>query len=403
MHQILASASRFTRAPDSLPLSRSTTSHQKTLHSLDNLRTLLTVILVFHHAAYRISPAQQDILAIFHLINRSALWALFFFVSGRSAGLSLSRLSDYHFFLSRMMKVAIPGWLFAVVLRPFLIKVLSSQWKEIFGLPGMSTPLSGPAAYILILLVLDSLLILYRWFERNFPGLLPSKFLYRLQPTSEQHFTKIVASVLTTLVAWRFIHSSLNQTDFRILHLHIIDTNDEPGADAPLSYIIAYLVGVNFDHFKRYIIMDLPAAYISLFISLLSAYATMWLYLSIIIWNFPGLRFRLTVHNLLFAFWDTYLFYTIPIPLISIFSEASWATRDWGVLAKHTYIQSYINMVPVMLALSWFNWVETRGFRAIIVGLVGVVASWMIMLIFITLRSGLVRVGRRLVRRLSLV
>ncbi|KAF8877743.1 hypothetical protein CPB84DRAFT_1794708 [Gymnopilus junonius] len=362
----------FEREPNSLPLLIGKRSQR--LHYLDNLRALLTVILIFHHAVYRISPAQQDILAIFHLINRSALWALFFFVSGRSAGLALSRLSDYQFFLSR---------------------ALSSQWKVVFGGPGMSTPLSGPAAYILILLILDSLLLLFRWAERIHPEFIPSKFLNRLQPTSERHFTNIVALVLTTLVAWRFIHSSLNQLDFRILHLHIIDTNDEPGADAPLSYIVAYLFGLNFDRFKKYIIMDLPAAYISLFISLFAAYATMWLYLSIIIWQFPGSRFRLTTHNFLFAFWDTYLFYTIPVPLISIFSEASWATRDWGVLVKHTYIQSYLNMIPVLLALHWFKWVESWPWRAVIAGSIGVMASWLVMLLSVTLRNGLVRLVRR--------
>ena len=110
------------------------------VHFLDNLRSVLTVLLIFHHAA--IFSARDSMgappyyrgsnmlpLALFITTNKSFLYQTFFFVSGYSIRLGLTAKSDSAFFVSRTLKTGLPALIWLLFGRKLAVHLL----LEIFG------------------------------------------------------------------------------------------------------------------------------------------------------------------------------------------------------------------------------------------------------------------------------
>ncbi|KDR70720.1 hypothetical protein GALMADRAFT_254753 [Galerina marginata CBS 339.88] len=408
-----------TQVPESssLPVPATAVPTPHRVHFLDNLRATLTILLILHHSAletvykrnYSDQYTKSQLLpfSLFTAINKSYLWSLFFFTSGYSTSLSLlSKSSDRHFLKSRTLKIGLPALVYAYGGHLILFLYLAFGWEDIFGSYKAGWAfirLSGPIDYVAILLVLDYIHLCVRWTRRRWPErfaiISNSRIFNLLRPTSRLRFYTLVTSFMTILVVFTFlscigIHLPPNVIFFAFPY-------DHPGVDVPLSGVIAYLTGVHFSSIRRYLTIKPSLAYATLFLSTFVAYLSMAVVQSISppLWRFIELPTLFSSiyffidggfnpHTIFFTFWNALVFLTIPISLISIFAQAPWATRDWGFWTRHTYTQTYINMIFILIAIHRFQSIHNLFIRTVLVGIFGVIGSWlMVYTPILTLRA----------------
>lgn len=360
------------------------------IHYVDNLRASLTVLLIFHHAAVECTLSNLP-MHIFININKAALWGLFFFVSGYSSTLALGSSTDLQFLVSRMVKIGLPAWVYAVIGHRLLFIVLTVLWSDVFGntVPGwVYSLLSGPVVYVFYLLLMDCAHLGTRWWKREWPDSIPSVLTSVFRPSSQQQFYTSIELAAIALALYIFV--SCLGIQIPLLSIYRFLSNDFPSFDAPVAYAIAYVVGVNFPQIQSdYMNITSSRGYGTLCISLLvsSSSLTIAQQLSTSLHQFIQLRDQyffvnagLNPHTAFYAIWCTFVFLTIPYSVVSIFSKSSWANREWGFLARHTYIQMYVNMIPILVTVHYTRWVGDVFLRVVVVGMIGVVVSWIGML-----------------------
>jgi len=110
------------------------------LASFDGLRAIMTVLVVFHHAAltygaiggwfYRERPPGGDwqsvVLIIFCTVNQAYFMGLFFLLAGYFAPASLARKGRARFILDRTIRLGIPLLVFGLILAPLAIVIAQS-------------------------------------------------------------------------------------------------------------------------------------------------------------------------------------------------------------------------------------------------------------------------------------
>ncbi|WP_246148728.1 acyltransferase family protein [Nonomuraea turkmeniaca] len=109
-----------------------TTETRTRLHAVDNLRILLTVLVVAHHVAitygnipvwYYLEPAKDPsglLLDLLAVINQAYFMGFFFLISGFFTPGSHDRKGARAFLRDRLVRLGIPLLVFAVLLRPLI-------------------------------------------------------------------------------------------------------------------------------------------------------------------------------------------------------------------------------------------------------------------------------------------
>ena len=146
------------------------------LFFIDNLRTSLVILVVFHHLAvtygsgapfYYVEPAFNDPLAflallVFTLVNQAWFMGALFLFSGYFAPGSFDRKGPGSFLKDRLIRLGLPLLIFYFMLGP-----LSSigYWQMPASLTGITTPLTwrayphllgmGPLWFVAMLLIFD--------------------------------------------------------------------------------------------------------------------------------------------------------------------------------------------------------------------------------------------------------
>lgn len=154
----------------------------KRRHDLDNLRTFLTALVIYHHTAIvyggigswfksrHFASHTSVALAIFNATNQSFFMGLFFWLSGYLSGNSLSKSSTwdarYSFLSGKWFHLGLPAVLYTVFVHPLshllvlfessgfrlsyktVLSTLCSYWKQLRGV-------RGPVWYLATLLSFD--------------------------------------------------------------------------------------------------------------------------------------------------------------------------------------------------------------------------------------------------------
>jgi hypothetical protein len=150
---------------------------------LDNLRILLTALVVVHHAAitygnipiwYYTEPASDpsgkalDLLVIF---NQTFFMGFFFLIAGYFVPGSYDRKGSRAFMRDRWVRLGIPLLVFLVVLRPILMAGLYPKVRAAFAEQGLSPPFwvlylitwdPGPLWFVEVLLVFSLVYAMFR-------------------------------------------------------------------------------------------------------------------------------------------------------------------------------------------------------------------------------------------------
>ncbi|KAJ3492064.1 hypothetical protein NLJ89_g11277 [Agrocybe chaxingu] len=348
------------------------------VHYLDNLRTVLLVLLVLHHAAVTIlatstldyNPIERNVLCIFTTTNKAFLWSTFYLVSGYSSALALSRGNGnlQKFVKRRSLPLAIHALVWGSAGRIGVSWALTAMQekggKGVFGAREvLEVMLVGPASYIGFLVLLDFVYVGLR--------VLGAPRLAHVLGGREGVLTAVVLTGIALLVC-----TYVNATQGSIAPLPsflstLISAFDYPLPDAPHSCIVAYTVGVNWAGIKD----ALPTTAISRFLfpfSLVASYAFLALasvlstsiskYIQPDPARFPGARREFpyagpNMHTFAFLLWDSLTSFILPFTLLWCFSSASLLRKSWAVRGTGTwkkgYVLTYVHMIPV-LALRWF-------------------------------------------------
>jgi hypothetical protein len=387
------------------------------VHFLDNLRTILTILLIFHHAAIESGRPETDpehpypttwdsvAVAMFQAVNKSFLWGLFFFVSGYSTHLSIrSKQSDIEVLRSKLVKLFLPALVYSMFGRTLLLHMFNAfgLWK-IFGHTVDSDAvarLAGPVPYIFALLLLDGCYFLLRAVsscERI------SGYTSRVSAQLSHRKTFVVVFGLSIDVV--LFLTFFNVTGIFTLPSHFNGTAlyDYPGLLSPVTFILAYATGLHFDLLKEHVLISSQKlAWMAFIISEAIAYMSLGTALNHYpaLWDLWKPSFRLPnttptfgFVTLFFPVWSTFTFCALFVAIISVFVNDPCMSSDWGVLTKHTYILTYVHMEPILVAVYILpEGMNTLG-KAGLVGLFAVLDSWG--LVYVLLQA------RRLIKRLS--
>ncbi len=387
------------------------------VHFLDNLRAVLTVLLIFHHAAifsargiltppyYRNSNILP--LALFITTNKSFLYQTFFFVSGYSIRLGLAAKSDSAFFVSRTLTTGLPALIWLLFGRKLTVHLLLNIFGEhafghfgLFGSNISNGQLEGPGSYVSTLLIFDYIYLFSRFTGRRWP----TTSLYHLEAKIMASRKKALAIVSLSFI---LITGITIGNCFRLRFIPSIHTRyypfEYPGFGNPVAYIVAYIAGVNFPIVKHYILTSrVRAAMYHLVGSEAAAYITLGIAqdLSDNIWYFimpafndEGARFfnqpGLNSHTIFFILWSLLVLYFISISLISVFAHAPVLQKNFGVLTEHTYLQTFIHMIPIALIgnlLHKWSFTNIPVVKAVISASGGTIISWTLAVAFVLMR-----------------
>jgi glucan biosynthesis protein C len=157
---------------------------------LDNLRILLTVLVVLHHAAltygnlplwYYHEPAEDPsgfVLDVLVAINQMFFMGFFFLISGFLTPGSYDRSGGRRYLRGRLVRLGIPLLGFLLVLRPMVNFGGLAALREVFAREGAALPYwryyliswdPGPMWFIEVLLVFAVVYALLRWIRGQAP------------------------------------------------------------------------------------------------------------------------------------------------------------------------------------------------------------------------------------------
>jgi peptidoglycan/LPS O-acetylase OafA/YrhL len=116
------------------------------LYYLDNLRIVLTVLVIAHHVGQAYGPtggywpvqeaSRAALLGPFFTVNRSFFMSLFFMISGFFTAGALERSGTRAFVLGRLRRLGIPVLVFAVLMllaRIYLFEEKIGGWRDVFN------------------------------------------------------------------------------------------------------------------------------------------------------------------------------------------------------------------------------------------------------------------------------
>jgi len=205
--------------------------------------------------------------------------------------------------------------------------------------------------------------------------------------------------ILCIAISLLLICTFLNSIGLRKLPLSLLliiyyaSPYDQSGPAFPISFVIAYLAGLDFLRLKRHLTIRLPNATLLLVASTLVGFLSMGIaqHLSPPLWNYikpEQLESKIflneggfNLHTIFYVIWSTFVFFTIPVSVISIFAQAPWTRRKWGFWARHTYLQTYINMIPILIAIYYLKGANSLLMKYICVSILGLVGSWAFVLV----------------------
>ncbi|PPR04892.1 hypothetical protein CVT26_012714 [Gymnopilus dilepis] len=383
------------------------------IHWLDNLRTCLTILLIFHHTTMEVvqasivrgyfgsTPKPESVfLSIFLAINKTFLWGLFFFVSGYSTRLAIEEKEyDYKVFASRLLKIGVPAILWIWFARDLLVICLRKiGLKNVFDLQNdyvVTTRMVGPVGYVFGLLFLDAVFLLSRWIGRHFKWLDISSLSKRFA-SGKRGF--IVTALLSIDVVLIFTFLSCLGIHLYIGHFYrafSYDIRVYPNSHA--TYIISYITGVSFPFIKQYLLFDLRHSITSMVNAELLAYLSMGVCQDLMPALGKSMQLRdieyegpiffdpgFNLHTAFYVFWTAFVFYMLSLSTLSVFSQTPLMKKDWGMWTRHTYPQTYIHILPITLVLHFLPSTGALSdliLQILLAGTIALFVSWIAVLL----------------------
>lgn len=349
-------------------------------------------------------------LPVFVTITKTIVVGLFFFISGFAASMSRNSPSsstsyycangrtDAEFIWSRTIRLLLPGIVYGAAGHAVVWMFLTKTWPTFFGAAGSvstddgySTPVAwgfarfeGPVVHILFLYFLDIAYVLLRPTKRHGSiagGVSLSPLPRDSRPASPDHphaskhtkfrmanvktpkdWYKLVSVGLGLLILWTFAVAAGGGGEKSLLRFGFnVASYDKVVPSAPFQYILAYMAGTRLYKWQTSILIPHPYTFPALFGSVFASVALLLVALA----SSPVLREMnqlntpwpvhpsfidggFNFHAFFFAVWNASTFFTISVSLVSVFAQWEWTRRDWGPVARHSYVPAWLHMIPVV-------------------------------------------------------
>ncbi|KAJ7757115.1 acyltransferase 3 [Mycena metata] len=356
------------------------------IHYIDNLRSSLLALVIFHHAALPfggigfwlyISPYHpawsSPLLSLFVVVNQSYFMGMLFFLSGHFSAISASRKNWRAFCLDKLKRLGIPAVVYTLLVQPVAIILVrwaqhASIWAGLKGYYSGINGVRGPAWFIAVLLVFD---LVYIFIRKTFS---PSSFLI---PSSLPRYRWAVARCIFIIIV----------TSFLIRLSYPVGRNLPPlGLQLAYAaqYVLAYTAGTCLSYIQQYLLVPHPAralalAYLFAIISLAG--------IAIPFRLTPSIAGGANLAALLYVIWNEVFFYFIGSALYSVFQL--YTMKRWGNTARYSYGAFLIHSV-VIVALQILVDAGSASIihlhsvvKTVFVGFFGVILSWAVAWILI--------------------
>ncbi|KAJ2925246.1 hypothetical protein H1R20_g11842, partial [Candolleomyces eurysporus] len=174
----------------------------------------------------------------------------------------------------------------------------------------------------------------------------------------------ILAGVVLGLISlWTFAVIAAAESEKSLLRLAFkLAWYDTIVPSAPFQHIFAYMAGTQLRQWDKHMLITrrytLPTTFLTLgfsISSLLLAFQLSPSFREVVQLNissplhpsFLGGGFNL--HTLFFCVWNILTFFGIASSIVSIYARWGWAKRDWGIVARHSYVPAWLHMIPVVM------------------------------------------------------
>ncbi|KAJ7668438.1 acyltransferase 3 [Mycena polygramma] len=344
------------------------------LHYIDNLRSALVALVIFHHAALPFgaigswpytSPyhaaESSPILITFVAVNQSYFMGSLFFLSGHMSAVSASRKNWRAFCVDKLKRLGLPVVVYILLVHPMVLAIvwwsqnrpifpaLTSYWGSLHGV-------RGPVWYLAVLLFFDLMYIAVRICLPPFSFLIPN--------SAARYRVTAAVCIATVIVSSFFIRQS-----------HPVGRVTPPLglqlAYAP-QYVLAYTSGNCLSYIQTYLLVSHPARALAL--------AYLGAVISLAVLLIPRKLGMTVLFDGFYAVWNEGWFYFISTALYSFFHDWSHTTRRWGNTARYSY-GAYLVHALVVVSLQVL--LDTGGtgilngvVKTLVVGILGVCLSW---------------------------
>jgi hypothetical protein len=392
-------------APDSRPRGR--------IHAIDNLRTVLIILLILEHTILEtVSTAKLveeskslTTLNLFVGMTRTHVVGMLYFISGFASRISITLNSPNSlFFLAKKAgKAAI-----AIVACQFItgaIRYLYGPWLEATGsfyssFGGKAALMNGPMYYIVLLLILDTTFAILR-FLNHCTGMFSRKII-----TSATRYIIAKHTLLAIVEIWTVLFAlGCITVPSRITAL--LSAVDATPPFFPVQYIVSYFIGIHFMEVWRFMLFEVqPELHVPMFIvrtitSIGTLYALLHYYpegmqrfFSITTaqtMTFPSLfptsnsvLNPFTIPLYLYILWSIATYFILPTSMVALFFTSKTLNRDWGLFSHAAFTQPFIHMIFVIGFSRQLGRIPVDNIilKCVIVGVASLVCGWSVAVVF---------------------
>jgi glucan biosynthesis protein C len=340
------------------------------LYYLDNFRTYLTLLVIYHHTAIPYgglgswfytsrfhTPGTSLPLMAFNSIDQSYFMASFFFLSGYFSVRSLRKKGALSFLKTKFMKLGIPMIAYTL-LGPSLqialqkayrgeslsLDILMNAWRNLRGI-------TGPVWYCALVLIFDSVRAAL---STNLPpvpqiGIIPAIAL------------DIAANFLIRLLYP--IGSTFNPLNLQPAFLP--------------QYIASYTLGASLDSpptppitdTTRSILIASSVTSSAALLGLLHYYPDSY--------SFASSSGGLNLVALVSAVWGETTGYVLGTSILNLFKSPAWLNRSWGRLGSYSYAAFLVHPVVCVAVQIWADeWAAGAVMKTVVLGTAGALGSW---------------------------
>ncbi|KAF8956214.1 hypothetical protein BDZ97DRAFT_1763966 [Flammula alnicola] len=383
---------------------------------MDNLRTTLIVLLILQHAILETvsdspnpfqldetSPRSLTFLMLFEAINRNIVVAMLFFISGFASKFSMSIRSatPLHFLFKKTWKTGLA--LIGYHVSTFVTEYLYGPWPEMgssdtkmpyYSLQqGKKALLQGPSFYIMALLALDYIYAICRTMN-----------ILIYQENCNKHFISTTLryrvakyTLFISVEGWMiFFAAGLIRPSERVKEWLYITNSAE--LHFPVLYLISYVAGIQFISYYKFLLGEAPKRF-----SVITLVTRILIYSGVMYAIYR--HFPQTLHRYLdlrtqpplaftdagihasdsapsfYGAWSAVVLMLFPSSLISAFYTTRALSKDWGIISRTSYIQTYVHMVFVIGFAQRAGWITNLLWRCVYVGTGSIVCGWLVVLI----------------------
>jgi glucan biosynthesis protein C len=377
-------------------------------HALDNLRTFLTILVLFHHTslpyggigswAYESNscsyPSISSLsISTFNVLNQTFFMALFFLISGHFSAIACGKRSRGQFLKEKWKRLGVPTFVYCVLHKGMMNGILAlvrdrKSWevmvKDIWvGFKG-TRGVQGPVWYCATLLVFDGMYAVLRPSEFANPERITMKA--RSHRTMEGKSQEGI-STMQVLVAL----ASTSVASFQIRIHYPIGTAFWPlGVNIGYipQYTLFYIYGIQSAHSNKELHIFLSRR----MLSGLAFTSTMIAVLGFLFMDKElgkggvDLKTMLqlamgspTPAAFLYAAWNEFTGATLSLALLHFFTLTF--SRDWKILdlklARYSYPAFLVHAPIIVFLQSLFNsWCAGVVAKTLLLGAVGIAGSW---------------------------